>query len=135
VLFRSQRSQCKECGGASICTHGRRRVVCKECGGSSLCEHRRVKSRCKLCGGGSICEHGRRKSKCKRCPSRVLNNLGENSDTLLNMSITSVVESGGAGQDVHLLKAIEDNNFVANMDDRMSKRRRIDDNHVDYEGM
>ena len=26
-----QRSQCKECGGASICEHGRQRSQCKEC--------------------------------------------------------------------------------------------------------
>ena len=29
-----QRSQCKECGGASICEHGRRRSNCKECRGT-----------------------------------------------------------------------------------------------------
>ena len=31
-----QRSQCKECGGASICQHARRRSECKECGGASI---------------------------------------------------------------------------------------------------
>ena len=27
------KSQCKECGGASICPHGRLKSRCKECGG------------------------------------------------------------------------------------------------------
>ena len=40
---------CKECGGASICEHGRRRSQCKECGGGSICEHNRQRSRCKDC--------------------------------------------------------------------------------------
>ena len=31
-----RRSQCKECGGASICQHARRRSKCKECGGASI---------------------------------------------------------------------------------------------------
>ena len=26
-------SKCKECGGSSICEHGRQRQQCKECGG------------------------------------------------------------------------------------------------------
>ena len=42
---------CKECGGASICEHGRRRSQCKECGGGSMCEHGRRRSECKECGG------------------------------------------------------------------------------------
>ena len=62
-----RRSKCKECGGASICEHGRERYQCKECGGASICEHGRRRSQCKECGGGSICEHGRRRSECKEC--------------------------------------------------------------------
>ena len=62
-----QRSQCKECGGASICEHGRQRNYCKECGGASICEHGRQRHKCKECGGGSICEHGRRRIYCKEC--------------------------------------------------------------------
>jgi len=61
------RSQCKQCGGSSICEHGRRRPQCKECGGSSICEHGRVRSQCKECGGASQCEHGRQRSRCKEC--------------------------------------------------------------------
>ena len=61
------RSVCKECDGAGLCEHGRRRSTCKECGGNGLCEHGRVRSRCKECGGSSICEHGRRRSTCKEC--------------------------------------------------------------------
>jgi hypothetical protein len=41
--------------------------VCKECGGGSICEHGRVRSQCKECGGSQICEHGRRRSTCKAC--------------------------------------------------------------------
>ena len=44
-----QRSQCKECGGASICQHNRQRGKCKECGGGSICQHNRIMSRCKTC--------------------------------------------------------------------------------------
>ena len=43
------------------------RSECKECGGGSICEHGRVRSRCKECGGGSICEHGRERTRCKEC--------------------------------------------------------------------
>ena len=43
--------QCKECGGAGICEHGRRRYQCKECGGKGICEHGRRRSKCKECGG------------------------------------------------------------------------------------
>jgi len=62
-----ERSQCKECGGASICEHDKQKSKCKECGGSDICKHDRRKSRCKECGGSSICEHNRRKSQCKEC--------------------------------------------------------------------
>ena len=58
---------CKECGGASICEHGRRRTQCKECGGASICEHGRERYECKECGGKGICEHGRERSQCKEC--------------------------------------------------------------------
>ena len=61
------RSSCKECGGGSICGHGRVRARCKECGGGSICEHGRVRSVCKECGGGSICEHGRKRNYCMLC--------------------------------------------------------------------
>ena len=61
------RSQCKDCGGASICQHDRIRSQCKECGGTSICEHSRVRSQCKECGGASICEHNRLASQCKEC--------------------------------------------------------------------
>ena len=50
------RSKCKVCGA---CPHGRRRTQCKECGGASICEHGRLRFQCKECGGASICEHGR----------------------------------------------------------------------------
>jgi len=83
------KSACKDCGGASICEHGRSRTYCKECEGGSLCEHGKRKDRCadceplygrhqycehdklkticKECQGGSICEHGTRRTRCLHC--------------------------------------------------------------------
>ena len=49
TLHARQRSQCKECGGASICQHARQRSTCKECGGGGICQHDRQRSRCKTC--------------------------------------------------------------------------------------
>ena len=43
------RSQCKECGGASICPHKRQRSRCKECRGSVICQHQRRRSTGKEC--------------------------------------------------------------------------------------
>ena len=62
-----RKTQCIECGGASICEHNRRKSQCKECKGGSICEHNRQKSHCIECKGSSICEHGRIKSQCKVC--------------------------------------------------------------------
>ena len=61
------RSQCKECGGASICEHGRQRHSARSAVGQSICEHGRQRSQCKECGGSGICEHGRVRSTCKEC--------------------------------------------------------------------
>ena len=61
------RSQCKDCGGASICEHGRVRSKCKDCGGATICEHGRQRGQCKDCGGATICEHGRQRNSCKDC--------------------------------------------------------------------
>jgi len=49
------------------CPHGRDQYVCKECGGAGICIHGRKRSVCKVegCGGASICPHGRRRSDCK----------------------------------------------------------------------
>ena len=49
-----RKSQCRECGGASICTHGRQKWTCRECGGTSICTHGRQKSKCRDCGGDHI---------------------------------------------------------------------------------
>lgn len=49
-----RRSECKECGGASICEHNRQRSQCKDCGGASICEHQRFRSSCKDCGGSQV---------------------------------------------------------------------------------
>jgi hypothetical protein len=61
------KSQCKECGGRSICIHKRYKPTCIECGGKSICEHKRQKSVCKDCKGVSLCCHQRQKSVCKDC--------------------------------------------------------------------
>jgi hypothetical protein len=58
------RSNCTVC---RACPHGRRRSQCKECGGASICEHGRIRSTCKECGGSQICEHGHRRHRCKEC--------------------------------------------------------------------
>ena len=62
-----ERSRCKECGGSQICYHGKQRSKCKECGGSQICEHGKIRSQCKECGGSQICEHGKQKTYCKDC--------------------------------------------------------------------
>ena len=58
------RSNCKVC---RACPHGRKRSECKECGGASICEHGRRRDRCKECGGKGICEHGRHRHRCNEC--------------------------------------------------------------------
>ena len=41
---------CKDCGGGSVCEHGRECRRCKALrGGSDICKHRRVRLRCKVC--------------------------------------------------------------------------------------
>uniref|UniRef100_A0A0G4FFQ0 CR-type domain-containing protein n=1 Tax=Chromera velia CCMP2878 TaxID=1169474 RepID=A0A0G4FFQ0_9ALVE len=62
-----KRSRCKECGGRSICEHGKRPNRCKFCGGTEICEHGRPRHYCKECGGKGMCEHGREKRRCKDC--------------------------------------------------------------------
>ena len=64
---RAIRRICKECGGSSICQHGRRRSECKECGGAGICQHGRRRHQCKECGGSQNCQHGRRRSICIDC--------------------------------------------------------------------
>ena len=49
------------------CEHNRQRSQCKECGGASICKHNRRRTTCKECGGGSICNHGRQRNQCKEC--------------------------------------------------------------------
>ena len=57
---------CKQCGGGSICEHGRIRSRCKDCGGSEICEHGRHKFGCRECGGSSFCDHGRKAERSHR---------------------------------------------------------------------
>ncbi len=40
---------CVECGGGSVCVHGKRKLMCVECGGGSLCVHGKRKLTCKIC--------------------------------------------------------------------------------------
>ena len=75
------RSGCKDCGGSSVCIHGRIKYVCKDCGGSSLCTHGRVKNMCKQCGGSSICTHGKYRWRCKECGGSALCTHGKDRST------------------------------------------------------
>ena len=70
---------CKQCGGGSICDHGRQRQLCKECGGASICSHGRRRSQCKDCGySPKKCEHGKVLSQCKICrPPKAPKEKGE----------------------------------------------------------
>ena len=56
-----------DCGGGSICPHGRIRSFCMDCGGGGACPHGRQRSRCKDCKCGSTCPHGRQNDKCVEC--------------------------------------------------------------------
>ena len=60
-------TNCKECGGGHICSHGRIKYQCKDCGCRRICVHGRIKYQCKDCGGSSLCAHNRQKSTCKEC--------------------------------------------------------------------
>jgi hypothetical protein len=42
-IHEKQKSNCKECGGSSICPHGKIKYSCKECGGSRFCTHKKNK--------------------------------------------------------------------------------------------
>ncbi len=60
-------SQCKKCGGASLCMHQVQKHFCRLCNGSYMCSHGKETRRCKECGGRDLCEHGIPKSRCKDC--------------------------------------------------------------------
>ena len=89
-----QRSQCKDCGGASICEHGRIRCTCKDCGGSQICEHGRIRSQCVECGGASICEHGRRRSECVECGGSQICEHGRQRSKCIDCDGASICEHG-----------------------------------------
>lgn len=80
------KSACRDCGGNSICAHGKYRTYCQECDGGALClhktrkdrcsicrngthfcEHNTLRTSCTLCLGGSICEHKIRRTRCIEC--------------------------------------------------------------------
>ena len=50
-----RRERCRDCGGTSVCEHGRRRHQCCECGGASVCKHGRRRQQCRDCGN-FVCE-------------------------------------------------------------------------------
>ena len=60
------RSNCKVC---SACPHGKRRSQCKECGGGSICEHGRIRARSSLQGVRWVWNLRARSStsQCKEC--------------------------------------------------------------------
>lgn len=49
------------------CCHKKHRSQCRECGGASICKHNKLRSHCKECGGTSICVHDKRRSQCTEC--------------------------------------------------------------------
>ena len=51
--------------------------ICHQCGGASICKHGRRYNQCKECGGVSICEHGRQHSKCKECKACAVRAMDE----------------------------------------------------------
>ena len=61
------RSQCTECGGASICQNSRQWSRCRDYRGSGICQHNRTRRQCRECGGGSICQHNRIRHHCRQC--------------------------------------------------------------------
>ena len=55
---------CKECGGAGLCVHDKRKDYCKVCS-KSICPHGKVSSYyCRECKGRGCCEHGRSRYYC-----------------------------------------------------------------------
>ena len=109
---------CQECGGGSLCEHGRQRSRCKECGGSGICEHGRRRSTCKECGGGGICEHGRQRYKCKGCG-------GSRQETILLEA--TAVEVIGVDEDAEpdeWIPTVQSHIVVAGAGPRGGKRKR-----------
>ncbi len=60
-------SQCRKCGGVSLCIHEVQKHFCKLCNGSYMCVHGKETRRCKDCGGRDLCQHGIPKHICKKC--------------------------------------------------------------------
>eukprot|EP00966_Prymnesium_polylepis_P313396 7241777-Prymnesium_polylepis.1 len=61
------RSRCKECGGGSLCLHGRQRSQCAVCGGGARASHA---ARGRIAVRGRICvPHARIASQCCRRPA------------------------------------------------------------------
>ena len=60
----------KQCGGSSLCVHGKMKYQCKSCV-PCLCVHGKIKSRCEECAGSAqarvTCDHGKQKYRCKEC--------------------------------------------------------------------
>ena len=70
-----QKNRCKDCGGPGICVHRREKASCKECKGLNLCLHGSQKATCKECGNSNKCIHGKRKNQCKDCKGLLLCSL------------------------------------------------------------
>jgi hypothetical protein len=52
------KTHCKDCGGVSICHHGKQRSKCIDCGGSNICQHGKIKYYCKNCKNcKNICQN------------------------------------------------------------------------------
>ena len=95
-------NRCKDCGGSSICEHGRLKAQCISCGGSAIFEHGRQKSSCKLC---KLCKHRIKAMDCAACYIVEKNKI-ENSER-------KVGQYGSAEHTTMLKTCRELNNVVA----------------------
>ena len=66
-IHNKRKSNCKECGGNSLCQHFIIKFECKLCNGSQICLHNKRRRYCKECNGNGLCEHLLQKNKCKYC--------------------------------------------------------------------
>jgi len=67
---RSSRSHCKECGGASICEHGRRALYARSAVGVNLRARSSALLSARSAVGDGICEHGRQRSDARSATRR-----------------------------------------------------------------
>ena len=62
-------------GRELYCEHKKRPSQCRKCGGVSLCIHSVQKHFCKLCNGSYMCVHGKETRRCKDCGDEIYVNM------------------------------------------------------------